>query len=95
MAKTVKDRNSPWSRYFSVWPPEVKVMPGLQLVASRTVETADLTQQIPLLHPSANTELLGVKWPPCARSGGRCRPFCTLFLILGFPAGAAWPLSHT
>lgn len=47
------------------------MMPGLRLVASGTVETAALTQQIPLLHLSADTELLGVKWPPCARSGGR------------------------
>lgn len=69
---------------------------GLQLVASRTMETAYLTQvlAIPPLHPSVDAELLGVRRPPCARNGGRCHPFCTLSLTLGVPVGAAWPLFH-
>lgn len=70
------------------------MMPGLQLVASRTVETADLTQPIPVLHPSADAELLGVKWPPCARSGARCCPFCTLFLSPGSLQSSVAPFSH-
>lgn len=58
--------------------------------------TAGLPQVLvaPLLHLSADPEPR-VKYLPRARHGGRCWPYCTVSLILGHPAGAAWPVFHT